>query len=194
MRVGIKVLRNGVPVEGFALVPNLPLTTGFPFIPVVLQTNENDEWFGVVPLAIGAAMHMMDVVVDPEGSAVGISGTFDEVENQFFVDLNRRTVERRRLGTRIPGDGYFEVDTRLLQPTEVINVSRDRVKFVSNCATCQYFFPPGLATGCCVVNGLRTPAIPIPDSGLERERSKEHCRQEPPGRRFGEFEPPSPQQ
>ena len=44
-------------------------------------------------------MDMMDVVVDPEGSAVGISGTFDEVENQFFVDLNRRPVERGRLGT-----------------------------------------------------------------------------------------------
>ncbi len=52
MRVGIKLLRNGVPVEGFALVPNIPVTTGFPFIPAVPQTNENGEWFGVVPLAI----------------------------------------------------------------------------------------------------------------------------------------------
>ncbi len=52
MRVGTKVLRNGVPVEGFALVSNPPLTTGLPFIPAVPQTNENDEWFGVVPLAI----------------------------------------------------------------------------------------------------------------------------------------------
>ena len=109
-------------------------------------------------------MYLMDVVVDSDGSSVGISGTFDEVENQFFVDLNRRRVEGGRLGTRIPGDGYFEVDTCLLQATEVINVSRDPVKFVSNCATCQYFFPPGLATGFCVVNGLRTPAIPIPDA------------------------------
>ncbi len=52
MRGGIAVLRNGVPAEGVALVPNPPLTTGFPFIPAVLQTNENGKWFGVVPLAI----------------------------------------------------------------------------------------------------------------------------------------------
>ncbi len=45
-------LRNEVPVEGVALVPSPPLTTGFPFIPAVPQTNENGEWFGVVPLAI----------------------------------------------------------------------------------------------------------------------------------------------
>ncbi len=67
MRVGTKVLRNGVPVEDVALVPNLPLTTGFPFIPAVLQTNENDEWFSAGPLAIGAAKYMMDVVGDSEG-------------------------------------------------------------------------------------------------------------------------------
>ncbi len=52
MRVGTKVLRNGVPVEGVALVPNLPLTTGFPFIPAVPQTDVDGEWFVVVPLAI----------------------------------------------------------------------------------------------------------------------------------------------
>ncbi len=52
MRVGIKVLRNGVPVEGVVQVPNLPLTTGFPSIAAVPQTNENGGWFGVVPLAI----------------------------------------------------------------------------------------------------------------------------------------------
>ncbi len=164
MRVGIKVLRNGRPAVGITLAPSLPLATGFPLLPAFPRTDANGEWFGIVPLAISPAVYLMDVVVDPEGSAVRINGGFDEIENQFFVDLNRRTVERLRLGTRIPGDGYFEVDTRLLQPKEVVNVSRDQVRFISNCATCMYFTFPGLATGFCAVNGLRTPAIPIPDA------------------------------
>ncbi len=52
MRVGIKVLRNGQPAVGVALVPNLPLTTGFPLSPASPRTDVNGEWFGVVPLAI----------------------------------------------------------------------------------------------------------------------------------------------
>ena len=98
MRVGIKVLRNGQPTEGVALVPNPPLTTGFPLLPEYPQTDVNGEWLGVVPLAISPAIYLMDVVVDPEGSSIRISGSFDEIENQFFVDLNRGTVERVRLG------------------------------------------------------------------------------------------------
>ena len=45
----------------------------------------------------------MDVVVDPEGVSIRISGSFDEIETRFFVDLNRRKVERVRLGDPIPG-------------------------------------------------------------------------------------------
>ena len=95
MRVGIKVLRNGQPAAGVSLVPNLPLTTGFPLIPAFPRTDANGEWFGVAPLAISPAVYLMDVVVDPEGSSIRISGGFDEIENQFFVDLNRLTVERQ---------------------------------------------------------------------------------------------------
>jgi len=164
MRVGIKVVRNGQAAAGVPLVPNLPLATGFPLLPAFPRTDMNGEWFGVVPLAISPAVYLMDVVVDPEGSAIRINGSFSEIENQFFVDLNRRTVGMQRLGDRIPGDGYFAVDTRLLQPREVVNISRDQVRFISNCATCQYFLPPGFGGGFCAVNGLRTPAIPIPDS------------------------------
>ena len=164
MRIGIKVLRNGQPAVGVTLAPRLPLATGFPLMPAFPLTDANGEWFGVVPLAISPAVYLMDVVVDPEGSSIRINGGFDEIENQFFVDLDRGTVERVQLGTRIPGDGYFKVDTRLLLPKEVVNVSRDAVRFVSNCATCQYYLPPGFATGFCAVNGLRTPAIPIPDA------------------------------
>lgn len=103
MRVGIKVVRNGQPAAGVPFVPNLPLTTGFPLIPAFPRTYVNGEWFGVVPLAISPAVHVIDVVVDPEGVAIRISGGFDEIETQQFVDLNRRTVERHRLGDRIPG-------------------------------------------------------------------------------------------
>ncbi len=67
MRVGIKVVRNGQPTAGVALVPNLPLTTVFPLIPAFPRTDVNGEWFGVVPLAISPAVFLMDVVVDPEG-------------------------------------------------------------------------------------------------------------------------------
>ncbi len=116
MRVGIKVLRNRQQAVGVPLVPNLPLTTGFPLIPAFPRTDANGQWFGVAPLAISPAVYAIDIVVDPEGGAIPISGSFDEIENQFFVDLNRRTVERLRLGDRIPGDGYFAVDTRLLLP------------------------------------------------------------------------------
>ncbi len=98
MRVGIKVLRNGQPAMGVTLVPTLPLTTGFPLIPAFPRTDVNGEWFGVVPLAILAAIYLMDVVVNPEGVAIRISGSFDEIENQFVVDFNRRKVERVRLG------------------------------------------------------------------------------------------------
>ncbi len=164
MRVGIKVLRNGQPAVGVALVPNLPLTTGFPLIPAFPRTDVNGEWFGVVPLAISPAVYLMDVVVDPEGSSIRINGSFDEIEPQLFVDLSRPTGERQRLGDRIPRAGYFEVDHRLLQPKEIVNVAPDPGRFGSNGATCQYFVVPGMATGFGAVNGLRTPAIPLPDA------------------------------
>ena len=143
MRVGIKVLPNGQPAEGVALAPNLPLTTGFPLIPASPRTAVNGEWFRVVPFVIAPSGYLMDVVVDPKGGAIRINGSFDEIENLFFVDLNRGTVERLRLGTRIPGDGYFEVDNRLLQPKEVVNVSRDQVRFISNCETSFTSLSPG---------------------------------------------------
>ena len=94
MRVGIKVLRNGQPAAGVALDPNLPLTTGFPLIPAFPRTDVNDEWFGVATLAISPAVYVIDVVADLEGVAIRISGGFDEIETQLFVDLNRRAVER----------------------------------------------------------------------------------------------------
>ena len=156
MRGGIKVLRNGQPAAGVALVPNLPLATRSLLIPAYPRTDTNGEWFGVAPLAILSTAYLMDVVVDPEGVAIRINGGVDGICNQFFVDLNRRTVDRLRLGDRISGGGYFEVDNQLLLPKEVINVSRDQVRFISNCATCQCFVPPGLGTGFCAVNGLRT--------------------------------------
>ncbi len=116
MGVGIKVVRIGQPTAGVALVSNLPLTTGFPLIPAFPRTDVKGEWFGVAPLAISPAVYVIDVVADPEGVAIRISGGFDEIETQLFVDLNRRTEERVRLGDRIPGVGYFEVDNRLLLP------------------------------------------------------------------------------
>ena len=102
MRVGIKVLRNGRAAEGASPAQMLPLTTGFPLIPACPRTDVNGEWFGLVPLAISPAIYLMDVVVDPGGSAIRISGGFDEIETQLFVDLNRRNVERKKLGDRIP--------------------------------------------------------------------------------------------
>ena len=78
MRGGIKVLRNGQPAAGVALVPNLLLTTGFPLIPPSPRTDVNGEWFGVAPLAILPAVYLMDVVVDPEGSQFGLTGVSTE--------------------------------------------------------------------------------------------------------------------
>ncbi len=79
MRVGIKVVRNGQPTAGVALVPNPPLTTGFPLIPAFPPTEANGEEFGVAPLAISPAVYLIDVVVDPEGVSIRISGSFDEI-------------------------------------------------------------------------------------------------------------------
>ena len=59
----------------------------------------NSEWFGVATLAILPAVYVIDVVADPEGVAIRISGGFDEIETQLFLDLNRRTVKWQRLGT-----------------------------------------------------------------------------------------------
>ncbi len=161
MRVGFKVTYNGCPLEGASVVPSLPLTTGFPFLPVQPATDRNGEWFGVAPLAVSPALYLLDVTVQGRGHQVRINGTFDEIENRFLVDLSRGTFTRERLGRRIPGDGYWELDQRLLRQEELIDVADDQVKFISSCATCQYFFPPSFGTGFCVVNGLRTPAIPI---------------------------------
>ncbi len=161
MRVGFKVSYGGRPVKGASIVPLLPLTTGFPFLPAQPETDSEGEWFGVVPLAVSPANYLMDVSVRGMGHEVRINGAFDEIESHFLVNLSEGTFTRQRLGARIPGDGYFEVDQKLLEERELIDVTNDRVKFISACATCQYYFPPGLGTGFCVVNGLRTPGIPI---------------------------------
>lgn len=161
MRVGFKVTYGGRPLKGASIVPLLPLTTGFPFLPAQPETDSNGEWFGVVPLAVSPATYLMDVSVRGRGHEVRINGTFDEIESFFEVNLSDETFVRRRLGARIPGDGYFAVDEELLKPEELIDVTNDPVRFISACATCQYYFPPGFGIGFCVVNGLRTPAIPI---------------------------------
>lgn len=161
MRIGFKVTWRGQPVEGAAIIPSLPLTTGFPFFPAAPVTDAQGEWFGVAPLAIAPAAYLLDVTVQGRGQGVRINGTFEEIENRFLVDLSEGTFRVEQLGTRIPGDGYFQVGQNLLKEEELIDVSRDPVKFISSCATCQYFFPPSFGTGFCVVNGLKTPAIPI---------------------------------
>ncbi len=61
------MLRNGQPAAGVALVPNLPLTIGFPLFPAFSQTVANGKWFSMVSLAISPVVYLMYVVVDPEG-------------------------------------------------------------------------------------------------------------------------------
>lgn len=161
MRVGFRVTYQGQPVKGATIVPLLPMTTGFPFFPAQPETDAKGEWFGVIPLTVSPANYLMDVSIRGMGHEVRISGAFDEIESYFLVNLSAGTFTRQRLGERIPGDGYFEVDQKLLRQEELIDVTADPVRFISACATCQYFFPPGFGTGFCVVNGLRTPAIPI---------------------------------
>ena len=161
MRVGFQVTYNGRPVAGARIVPRLPLTTGFPLLPTVPATDAQGEWFGVAPLALAPALYLLDVTVQGLGHQVRISGPFEEIENRFLVDLSRGTFSVERLGERIPGDGYFQVGRALLREEELIDVTSDPVRFISNCATCQYYFPPGFSAGFCVVNGLKTPAIPI---------------------------------
>ena len=161
MRVGFKVTYGGRPVPGARIAPALPLTTGFPFLPAQPETDANGEWFGVAPMAISPANYLLDVSVKGRGRRVRISGTFDEIESYFLVNLSEGTFSRQSLGKRIPGDGYFAVDQQLLDTRELIEVTNDPVRFISACATCQYFFPPAFGAGFCVVNGLRTPAIPI---------------------------------
>ena len=161
MRVGFKVTYNGRSVAGARIVPLLPLTTGFPLFPASPVTDQNGEWFGIAPLALAPALYLLDVSVQAMGHEVRISGPFEEIENRFLVDLSRGTFSVERLGKRIPGDGYFEVGQALLREEELIDVTSDPVRFISSCATCQYYFPPSFGTGFCVVNGLKTPAIPI---------------------------------
>ena len=164
MRVGFKVTYDGRPVEGASIVPLLPLTSGFPFFPAQPVTDRQGEWFGISPLAISPARYLLDVTVHGMGHQVRINGPFEEIENRFLVDLSRGTFTTEQLGSRIPGDGYFALDQELLREEELIDVSDDPVKFISSCATCQYFFPPGFGRAFCVVNGLRTAAIPIPSA------------------------------
>ena len=164
MRVGFQVTSNGRPVEGARIVPWLPLTSGFPFFPALPVTDRKGEWFGVAPLAISPALYLMDVSVQGRGRQVRISGAFDEIENRFLVDLAAGTWRRERLGARIPGDGYWEPDPRLLREAELIDVSGDPVRAVSNCSTCVYLFPPGAPRGQCLVNGIQTDPIPIEDA------------------------------
>jgi hypothetical protein len=164
MRVGFLVSYNGRPVRGASIVARLPLTTGFPFVPVAPATDANGEWFGVAPLAISPALYLMDVTVQGMGRQVTISGAFDEIENRFLVDLATGAVARERLGDRIPGDGYWQPDPQLLRPGELVNVSRDPVRSISNCSTCVYLFPPGARRGQCLVNGVQTDPIPIDDA------------------------------
>ena len=163
MRVGFLVLLSREPVAGARIRGIAPLTTGFPFVPTEGVTDARGEWFGIAPLAIGPANYVMDAVVEYEDHSVRIRGTFDEVENLFVVNLAASEWERQRLPERIPGDGYFEVDPALLRPEEVLDVTEDPVRAISNCVTCQYLFPPGPLPSFCVVNGVETEAIPIPD-------------------------------
>ena len=163
MRVGFSVSHFRQPAAGVRIRGILPLTSGFPFVPTEGVTDENGEWFGVAPLAVGPANYRMDVVVEKEDRSVHISGTFDEIESLFVVDLTAGSWTRQRLPERIPGDGYFEVDQELLLPDEVLDVSNDPVRSISNCATCMYLFPPGVLPSFCVVNGVETEAINIPD-------------------------------
>ena len=141
MRVSFSVWHFRRPVAGARIRGILPLTTGIPFVLTEGITDEKGEWFGVVPVAIGPAYYAMDVVVEYESRSVRISGLFDEIENLFIVDMNALSWERERLPERIPGDGYFEVDLDLLRPDEVLDVTDDAVRTISNCAICQYLFP-----------------------------------------------------
>ena len=89
MRVGIKLLRNGGPTEGVTPALMLRPTTGCPRIPVKGQTDDNSTWSEVVPLAIRAALNLMDNVVGPDGGSSSRNGVFEEFETRCLVDLNR---------------------------------------------------------------------------------------------------------
>lgn len=149
-------------MSGVKIRPNLPLTSGPPFLPVLeVITNENGEWFGIAPLFLLPANYLLDIDV----GGVRVSGTFGEIENIFTVDLETKTWTQETLTERIPGDGYFQIDRRILSPRELLDVTNDPVREVSRCSTCLYYLPgPSLSQGFCVVNGLKTAAIPIKDA------------------------------
>lgn len=172
MRVGFQVSRGHLPVEGARIVGTL--TTGFPFLPAMPLTNHNGEWFGVAPIFVSPGSYFMAVRVSEGGESVSIRGVFDEIENLFHVDLGSKTWQREKLPTRIPGDGYYEVDQQLLEPWEVVHLGgphtlilpsedlwRDPVLDISSCAQCLYYALPGAPSGVCLVNGAKTPSIPI---------------------------------
>lgn len=163
MRVGFLVLHYRRPVLGAKITGIIPLSAGPPFLPTEGLTDRNGEWFGIAPSPIGPANYLMDAVVEFEDRAVRIAGVFDEIESVFTVDLTALSWKRERLTERIPGDGYFEVGQDLLQPSQVLDVTDDAVRPISNCAICQYLFPPGPFPAFCVVNGTETEGIPIPD-------------------------------
>ena len=159
MRVGFRVSRGGFPVEGAQLRGTL--TTGFPFLPAMPKTNSHGEWFGVVPLAVLPGSYAMLVDISEAGDLVRISGLFDEIESLFHVNLGSKTWTREKLPTRIPGDGYFAIDSKLLDPTEVVTLTGDQVLDISSCAQCLYYAPPASPKGGCLVNGNDSSPIPI---------------------------------
>ena len=163
MRVGFMVLHFRRPVAGARIRGITPLIAGVPPVLTEGKTDAKGEWFGIAPIAISLASYFMDVVVEFESSSVRVNGVFNEIENMFTVDMNALSWKVEQLPERIPGDGYFDVDPALLRPDEVLDVTTDAVRTISNCATCQYLFPPGVLPSFCVVNGLETEAIPIPD-------------------------------
>lgn len=145
MRTGFLILRSGQPqagvkVKGIFTNPGpsfVPPLLRLPVEPVLdLTTDSRGECFAVVPLVVGLALYAMDVEVE----GLRIRGTFDEISNYFTVELDYGSWQQRKLNPRIPGDGYFFVDQRLLTVEDLINVSEDPVQAISNCAAC---LPPG---------------------------------------------------
>lgn len=151
MRVGFKVTNRSLPVKA---------NINGNIIPVSIQTDNNGEAFAIAPVSISPAKYILDVVCTCPKTSIRISDIADEIENYYTIDMNSKTWSKETLSGRIGGDGFYQIDSRILSPEELIISNNDPMLKVSNCSLCLYF---NRLKNQCIVNGNLTSPIQIND-------------------------------
>ena len=155
MRVGFKILKeNNIPVYNACIVGNI--------IPSYIYTDKNGEAFAIAPIFTSLAEYVLDIKVTcVRGVSVKLHDKAKEIENYYIINIKTKTWSKETLNTRIGGDGFYSIDTKILSPDELIISTSDPMLKVSNCELCLYF---DRIKRSCIVNGNLTKPIPIKDS------------------------------